>query len=65
MLHDDRNTGPVLARRSWGGKFYLSQDIKCPLFTLMTPSEPVLEGRTRRVSILPSKTPAPISCLNP
>lgn len=31
----------------------------------MTPSEPVLEGRTRRVSILPSKTPAPICRPNP
>ena len=38
---------------------------KCPLFTLMTPSEPALEGRTRRVSILPSKTPARFSHPNP
>lgn len=25
-LHDDRNAGPVRARRSWEGKFYLCQD---------------------------------------
>ena len=31
----------------------------------MTPSEPLLEGRTRRVLILPSKTPTPISRPNP
>ena len=34
-------------------------------FTLMTTSEPLLEGRTRRVLILPSKTPTPISHPNP
>lgn len=44
-LHDDRNAGPVLARRSWEWKVLFMPRHKCPLFTLMTPSEPVLEGR--------------------
>ena len=29
-LHDDRNAGPVLARQSWEGKFYLCQDASAP-----------------------------------